>query len=203
MKILSVDFNIVMHNYIKLYADKVDIKENPTLIWEMLENEMEIKQHLGIDAKVLKKIVALFKLNHCTHFYFLDNQKDIVNDINNLKKEYDEIELTNIDFFHDLIYTNEDIINWKKDKYDDSNWLGYLLYKDEIDKCQWIKMPNSYRCNNNVEDDVEIINFSNININDFSDFDIIYFSFSPCYVPYEYKYIYDIICDFLKEEDDE
>ncbi len=198
MKILAIDFNIIMYNCIKLYADKVNINENSTLVWEMLQDEMEIKQHINVDAKVIKKIIALLKANQSAKIALLDNQSAIVKDIN----DEDKVEITNIDFFHDLLYSEKDIEKWKKDKYDDLNWLGYLLYKDKVEKCTWIKMPNSYRCTNNIENDVEIINFSNIDINLMNDFDKIYFSFSPYYIPYEYKYLYDMIAEFIKEDEE-
>ena len=83
MKILCIDFNIIMSPCIRLYADKVMLNENATTLWGRLEDEMGINAYLSYDAKILldiAKIVGKAKALGKSVF-ILDSQKEIVDRI--------------------------------------------------------------------------------------------------------------------------
>lgn len=198
MKILHINFNIIMYNCIKLYADKVNISENPNVIWGYLNDTMEIDNHVCLDAKVLSAIIALIKKNKSAKFIPIVSPIAIVEDS---LKQNDKIDITNIDFFHDLVTYEEEIKDWEKDKYNEMNWLGYLIYKDKVNSCEWIKAPNSFKCTNNIIDDVTISNIYELSeLKD--DYDIIYFNLCPHFVPPKYEYIFKLFCDFFKDDEE-
>ena len=199
MKILSIDFNIIMSGCIKLYADKINTNEAPKLIWDYLNDVYEMDKYTNIDARILSAIVTLIKKNKSAKFTPIISPHAIVDEVIKLNNPVDII---NIDFFHDLVNEEKEIEEWKNDKFTDLNWLGYLIYKDKVENCTWIKAPNSFRCNNHIEDDVTIMNISDIKELD-SDFDIIYFTLSPHFVPYKYEYIFKLICEIFAEEKEE
>ena len=198
MKILCINFNIVMYNCIKLYADKVNINENPKLIWDYLNDVYEMDKHTSIDARILSSLIALIKKNKSAKFAPIISPRAIVEEM----KDNSNIDITNISFFHDLVNTKEEIEDWDKDNYTDLNWLGYLIYKNKVENCTWVKAPNSFPCENNIVDDVKILNIYDIDKLG-NDYDIIYFNLSPHFVPYKYEYIFRLFCDFFSNDTEE
>lgn len=195
MKILSIDFNIIMSSCIKLYADKININENPRLVWDYLNDVYEMDKHVYLDAKILSSLIALIKKNKSAKFAPITTPRAIVEEV---LKENEKVDITNIDFFHNLITVEEEIKEWDEDNYNDLNWLGYLIYKDKIENCTWVKAVNSFPCENNIVNDVKIYNTFEIDKLE-DDYDIIYFTLSPHYVPYKFEYIFRLFCDFFSD----
>lgn len=195
MKILAIDFNIIMYNCIRLYEEKFSKLENPTQFWNRLEFENEIDKHLYVDKDTLLKIIEIIRVNKAAQLIKLNHQEEIVDWLNSEQK-YD---LVNIDYKHDLVYDDNDIEDFKLDFHRDSNWVGYLLYVDMLNSCKWLKAPNSIRCFNNIEDDVEVINLKDYKEIE-NDFDMIFLCSSEEYVPYKFKIYYDMIWSAFGEE---
>lgn len=197
MKILSIDFNYIMYPCIKLYSKYVNDEDNATLNWEIIQNELGIENFLCYDGEVLKLISSLIRRNQKNDvpLYLITNHKEIVDGISKLTS--DPIEITNIDWRHDISSTKNDIENVSNfDKYNDSNWVGYLQTHGKLSKYTWIKARNSDDCPTDILDKLhlscEVGTVRNIPELP-NDYDAVYFCLSPNQVPYKYKHLYELI----------
>lgn len=225
--ILCIDMNIIMYNCIKLYFNDID-PEKYSSGWNMLDAFKDIDSHLNFDLNAFYNIMDLIKKFNVSKMIskeveidgiremettvipvsisFVDYQKDIINQLD-LEDPGIMYRVYNLDFYHDM-YTN-----YKKDKqklkhfnkYNALNWVGYLDAKEKLFDYTWISAPNSpilelgndYACKS-------IQHLSYYKIEDVMDteglwFDEIFISLSPNYVPYKFKYFYDILKKFYKE----
>ena len=197
MKILSIDFNYIMYPCIKLYKNYCDENENSTIIWRTIQNELEIENFLCYDGEALKLLAALIRRNEkngakiCPITY----HKEIVNSINELTTE--PFELTNIDWCHDIAVNKNDLENVQNfEKYDGTNWVGYLQAQKKLSKYTWIKARNSDVCPNEIADSLNL-SYETGTMRTIpelpDDYDVIYLCLSPNQVPYKYKHLYELI----------
>ena len=222
-RLLSIDFDIIMAPCIKLYNDMSNGGENPTVTWNAIEFERGVdEKFLMYDANTYKTLVKLVKM--VMDFNIFCNVVPVTAHheiIDNLKKslDYDETtyDLINIDYHHDIMYRPQDRNTIKNfDKYNCSNWVGYLMLKDKIDKYTWVKAGNSLAYDHRldgktpldfdvqslryIEDGIKYPNslrpdqISPINIS------TIYLCLSPQWVPYKYHHLYDLIVELFSKE---
>ncbi len=200
LKILSIDFDYVMYPCIKLYNSHVSGSENQAVIWERLEQLLEIDQYLCYDADALKLIAGLILKNVINKAAFIPvtDHEEIV-DILKKDKNYPstKFDITNIDFHHDMYYREEDIAEIKDfGQYNCSDWLGYLYFTDKLENCHWIKAPNSDIYNGKAKIKIsgkkDIVNFGN-------GFDMVFLCLSPQWVPYKYHHLYELLCSIYRE----
>jgi hypothetical protein len=116
-------------------------------------------------------------------------------------EDFKQFEVTNIDFHHDIWYRAEDkdaLLNF--DKYNCSNWLGYLYLKDKTNSIHWCRASNSGGFNDENFDSVfdSISNVSNIENLINEEYDIIYFVKSPQWVHYKFHHLYDFVLEMCK-----
>lgn len=197
MKILSIDFNYIMYPCIKLYRKYCSDEDNAAINWDFVQNELEIENFLCYDGEVLKQLSSLIRRNQKNDvpLYLITNHKEIVDSISKLTA--DPIELTNIDWHHDISSDRndvEDVSNF--DKYDSYNWVGYLQSQGKLSKYVWIKARNSDICPPDILDRLQFsYDIGNTrNISELpDDYDAIYLCFSPNLVPYKYKHLYELI----------
>ena len=210
--ILSIDFDYIMYPCIKLYNDISNGSENPTVVWDNIENIRGVdEKFLSYDPKSYNAIVKLVKLakerSKDVKLIPITNHSEIVTEI---KKEEDyndySYNIINIDFHHDLLYKVGDrtkIVNF--DKCDCSNWAGYLMIKDKIEHYTWVKAPNSILYDHHLDGkyDIKFATESNSYlynpeaiISDYP-FDKIYICLSPQWVPHKYKHLYDLIIELF------
>ena len=200
LKILSVDFDYIMYPCIKLYNTYVSESENQTVIWEHLEQLLEIDKYLCYDAGALKTITELILKNVKNHATFIpvENHEEIV-DILKKDKDYPsaKFDIVNIDFHHDIYYREEDIAEILDfGRYNCSDWLGYLYFTKKLKRCCWLKAPNSDPYDGKAE--IEILgkkDFGSIK----NDFDMVFLCLSPQWVPYKYHHLYELLCSIFKE----
>lgn len=201
-KILSIDFDIIMYSCIKLYNDKVGGGDNPTQLWQGLENDYNINNILTYDWNVVKQIAQLIKKAKSVHF--IQEHQEIV-DILKQDWEEDTYELINIDFHHDLWYRPTDPATLADfDNYNCSNWVGYLLLKNKLvnNTYTWLKAPNS---DQPIKFDEIDLNFQMLSLRDLpsllkEEFDEVFFCLSPQWVPYKYTKIYELIKIMAEKE---
>lgn len=202
MKVLSIDFDIIMYPCIKLYNSYARGNENPTVIWNNLEHDMEIDKFMSYDANILHDIAMLMKRNvaNGAKLFKIDEHDKIVDSLNKLHPD-EKFDLVNIDFHHDISYSTESNNDMKNfDNYTCANWVGYLSSKNQLDTYEWIRASNSDLCGKNIEDSLGIqYTISRLSrINELgSDFSEIYFCLSPQWVPYKYHHLYNLICDMV------
>ena len=89
------------------------------------------------------------------------------------------------------------------DKYDCSDWLGYLFLQNKIDEIVWIKAANSQPFNDPNYEDPVITRATNIHTysNEDHQYDAVYFCLSPQWVPYKFQHLYHLLLELTKEED--
>ncbi len=200
-KILSIDFDIIMAPCIKLYNDMCDDRENPTVIWQRLEQERGIENFLAYDATYLSDIAKLIKVNaidqNCP-LSLINNHNEIVEPL--LATE-DEFDLTNIDFHHDVLYYPSDTVRLvDMNQYNCGNWVYYLHKLGKLKSYTWVKAPQSDLLSPEVD-----FHFDNImpakDIKKLIDikFNHIYFCLSPQWVPYKYHHLYQLIADLCRK----
>lgn len=211
--ILSIDFDIIMYPCIKLYNDQVPGDENPTVLWNNLEERFDIDHFLTYDARLYIEIVKCVKeaVANGAKLIQIEDHDKLVDWIKGFDDEFyndeeNKYNITNIDFHHDLMYRKLDKSAITRfDKYNCSDWLGYLYLKKKAQSITWVKAPNSIPyCNDFGEiKDLEILPKSEIGIlNKTNKFDYVFLCLSPQWVPYKFKHLYDLIIELFKEEDD-
>lgn len=202
-KILSIDFDIIMYPCIKLYNNYVSGTANPTELWAGLNMDFNMDNFIRYDANVYHDLVMLILKNVRNGARLIPiTEHQMIIDKLQAEGTYDEDEfnLTNIDFHHDLWYSDRDKINAADfEEWACNNWLGYLYLKDKIKNMHWVKAPNSELL---APADLEVFNtisgLSSIKElgDDYTD---IYFCLSPQWVPYQYHHLYNLIIDIVKE----
>ena len=204
MKILSIDFDIIMYHCIKLYNNFSAGNANPTQLWQQLEDEYEISQHLNYDATVLNNILILMIKNvqNNAKFIPIKSHEELITYLeNNQLLNENECEVTNIDFHHDILYQEADLAQIKYfNKKTCANWVGYLNIHNYLKNITWVKAPNSDNYtwieNDNIKDKLIIETLNNI-INLDSNYDYIFFCESPQWVPYKYHHLYTLCCNVI------
>jgi hypothetical protein len=207
MKILSIDFDIVMYPCIKLYNDEVGGKENATVIWSQLDFERNISQHLHYDANTLSNILDVMMRSICAGAQFvpITSHEEIVTYLEqNLEIAKDNtLDVVNIDFHHDILYREEEIVHTKFFGMSScANWVAYLSTNNYLKSIEWIKAPNSdFYAFFNTESDVvknklTVSSLYTLPTMD-TDFDYVFFCLSPQWVPYQFHHLYDLCCKVI------
>jgi len=184
MRVLSIDFDIIMAPCINLYNNMSGEGENAQVNWEKIFYERQLEKFLCYDSKILTDLFKLLKQQKC-EFKFIDSHADIVPFING------PCDLTNIDFHHDIWYNKESTERYADEEYTCANWVGYLGYKKLLNTYYWIKAGNSQPFQGNFEvpwekDNTDRIPYLGL-------FDKVIICFSPNWVPYKYRHLYDLI----------
>lgn len=211
--VISIDFNYIMYPCIKLYQDLCHEKENASITWDIIENYRGVsKQFLQYDTRSYMKITKLiqtimYKNSRCK-LVGINYNADI---IDNLSKEFDKgnkLDLINIDFYHDILYSKTDknkVIRFGN--YNANNWVGYLFAKNRIEDYTWIKAPNGQLYDHSLDGDTPIE--FNIQTLDYLDklmeipeiWDYIFVNFPSYQVPFEYKHLYDLIFELFQRKE--
>lgn len=204
MNILCIDFNYIFSPFIRLYADRVSDKENPSVSWRILENDFGLESIVSYDSNLLLKIVKLIKdsmsAENCK-LIVVDEQSEIVKHIEGLE----DARLTNIDFFDDMDFSRSGKANLTRfGKYDNRNWLAYLILNGKVSSVEWVKSPNSVIFKDMSKSYIGIDNSIDDLRSENEDrhflYNRIYISRSPLYVPYKYQHLIDMIVECFKEE---
>ena len=208
--VLSIDFDIIMYPCIKLYNEKANGSENPTVMWNILESQMEIDKFLSYDAKALLLLGLILRKGMRSNSIIVgvDEHQQLVDELKKDKNYISNIyNITNIDFHHDIFYRKGDEAVAKYfDKYDCSNWVGYLYKNNKLASYTWYKAPNSEGFNPGIinEEDREKFIIKSIGIDDDNKellkktFDFIYLVKSPQWVPYKYIHLYNLLLEIAK-----
>lgn len=211
MKILSVDFDIIMYPCIKLYNDKVGGDANPTELWSFLEQEYELQNFINYDAKYLLKIAELVKTatSKGAKLIPIQEHQEIVDYLKATETyEEDSYDVVNIDFHHDIWYRDEDKNNILSfDKYNCSNWLGYLYLKDKTNSIEWICAGNSggYPAYDKENETVEVINKKTRLLEwdgQVKDVDYVFLCLSPQWVPYKFHHLYQLLINLCSNKEE-
>lgn len=189
MKILSIDFDIIMAPSINLYNDKV-----PQTDWTSLE-EIPYYKLCTFDTihykRLTKYLIHQFRKKDKEQLYFFENHAMVAKLIENSSKK---INLVNIDHHHDIEYANGPKAN---EHLTCANWVNYLYNINKIESYIWVNNPNSSSC------EIEYSNFKSINFKDYKleeeEFDIICLVLSEPWIPPYLRNLYFLWLDLAKE----
>ena len=212
--LLSIDFDYIMNPCINLYNQYSHGDGNPTIIWERLFQDLDLKDHLSYDAKALKDISMIMTRSVLggAKFVAIDSNEKIVDDLKK-SKDYEEsiYDIINIDFHHDIIYNRDDLADiFNRGDYTCANWAMYLMVNDKINVYTWVKAPNSKLFDESIIKDALNENYLDKHVNIlrqrdikkiYIPFDKVYLCKSEQWVPYQYIHLYDTLCSMLTEID--
>lgn len=205
MKILTIDFNCIFYSCIRLYEEKVVKEENAATIWNFLDDRYDMTRFIDYDSKLLLQLARIIYSND-SHIPGVKKSRNsicvehsnmvgwITEDVLKSENPPESISITNIDFFDDLNLVGQSKTNINRfDKYDSTNWLGYLYSKGYVQEVTWYKAANSDV--NKYPDDIKytIKSFRDLDELINGDFDYVIISTSPKYVPYKYRHLVDLL----------
>ncbi len=191
MKILTIDFDIIMNPCIDIYNDS-DLTADEYL------NKFNFLGHMAADLELYRELTNLIISFDSNKIHYIYSHNEIVEELQNITEP---IDLYNIDYHHDIIYNDD--INWKsplKD-YNEGNWVKKLWDDKKIKSYTWLK---DYKSSNPSSDSVEKKYLTNkhfvfsYNLDDLKDCDEVYISLSPEWVPDYYVHLYDLWQDLTK-----
>lgn len=204
-KVLSIDLDYIMFPCIKLYNQYSAGKENDTVIWKYISQEVD-ENYLFYDAYALQAILnkILTNVKNGAIFIPIREHDELVNKLHELEDFEDStFDITNIDFHHDLFYDEEELNMIQSfNKYSCANWLGYLYFKDRIKSATWVKAQNSPWYREEIQSfPIEVKGLSDISgLGD--DYEYVFLCLSPQWIPEKYQHLYGLICsavDAIKE----
>ena len=209
MKILVVDFDIIMYPCIRLYDKYVEqgINDRPDSVWDILEEEFGINKFVSYDANVLLKIAELIKhtVSDGAKFISVDNNKAIVEDLlyDNKNIPDNSIDITSIDCHHCLINSDAELQKiYDFGEYNSLSWIGYLFSRNKVGNYMWITAP----CSTSADIDKlqSLFSFEKKSINTVNlledNFDKVYFVRSEHWIPYKYRHLFNLIASLVAEE---
>lgn len=195
MKILTIDFDIIMHPSIDLYNDSdLDVDE--------FLNKFDFIGTLEADLFLYRELTQIV-LNNKDKITFIYDHHDI---INYLKDIEEPIELHNIDYHHDLGYGDD--FKWHipltEENYHEGNWVKYLYDIEKIKSYTWYK---DYKSSDPVEEGQKFLTdkhfIHSLDVTHFTEdlqFDWVYVSLSSPWVPEYYTSLYHIWEDLTNNE---
>lgn len=207
--ILSIDLDIVFSPYVGLYNNLVGDIYNVDYIWERISQIYDIKNFFPNEEykKLIIDIINHYKTQVDT-VYIGEDHSSILNALNeeknNFKKPY-KFNIYNIDFHHDIIYNDGDIVTIPLGLSSCANWIGFLNYFNFINSYTWWKSPQSTFKVFELTD--KFRDFSPVNLKqyEFSNLfptnlkiDMLYITFSAPWIPPKY---YSVIQDILSNVD--
>lgn len=190
-KIVTIDFDIIMHPSIELYNDS-DMSIDEYLLeysfLGILEADLELYSNLTKYISSFNKDNIHFLYSHDEIISFLENQEE-------------QFILVNIDHHHDLGYGKYAQWSIPLRIYNEGNWVKKLYDLNKIKKYIWLK---DYRSNDVASRGEKFITekhfISNYNLDDLKDADELYISLSPEWVPEYYRHLYDLWQDLINNK---
>lgn len=203
-KVLSIDFDYIMAPCIKLYNDMSQGDENPSVIWNIIEHERGIEPFLQYDASSLMDIAKIIKSNikNGARLVPIKEHQEIV-DWLKANDTHGPIDLTNIDFHHDVFYGGDLSLVTEMDQYNCGNWVYYLHTHNMLSAYTWVKAPQSDMLREDIDFKIsKILRKSDLKTIPFN-FNVVFFCLSPQWVPYKFHHLYDLILELCKEDNNE
>ena len=193
MKVVTIDFDILMHQDLMIYNDAVKHK------WfNLLNNPM--MQTLRINTNLFS-ILTLWLLdqikdmNSSQIFFIKDHQS-----VNHILEVFniDKCELYNIDFHHDLGYGPNPL----EEKLHCGNWALKLLESEKLISYTWLNAQESINFFHQIDfkkcryDQINIIE-NNFKLKELEKPDILIICLSPEWVPPYYQNLFYLWMDLL------
>ena len=183
MKIVTIDFDIIMHPSIQLYQNA----EEPV-------DEFLSKFDIGImpaDLELYKELTKFIMSFDKNKIFFIYDHHDIIEEISDIKEPFD---LINIDFHHDIGYGDD--MQWNTpllEKIHEGNWVKHLWDTNRLKSYIWYK---DYQSDEVVEEGEKYLTeehfITNRSLEKLLDADRLYLCLSSPWVPMNYLSLYDL-----------
>lgn len=194
MKILTIDFDILMHYDLRFYNNF--IQEG----WEqLLQNPLmaSLKLDIGLYNKLTLLLLKLIKTIDINNIYFILNHSTAYDILN--KQNINGYDLYNIDFHHDFGYGFNQIQK-NNEPLNCGNWVYKLFINNKIHNYFWLNTTESDKPPQD-EYNYEIIdiidNFEQIQ--EIKNFDKIIICLSPEWVPPYYQDLFFLWMSLCEE----
>lgn len=183
MKIVTIDFDIIMSPCIDVYNDS-DLTVDEYL------NKFDFLGWMAADLELYQILTNFVMSFDKSKIYFIYDHHDIVD---HLKDIEEKIDLYNIDYHHDIGYEDEKFWNSPLQEYNEGNWVKRLWDENKLNSYIWLKDYKSYDLNEKGEkyltDSYIVYNY---NLKELLDADALYISLSAPWVPEYYTYLYNL-----------
>lgn len=198
MKILSVDFDIIMAPDINLYNQFVPrnnleeiIKSHPQLVG--------LRADLKHYQKLVNLLLYLSKGINYNDIYVAFSHENI----GEFLKNENDLEVVNIDHHHDLGYDEKELF----EKCTCANWAYYFFKQNKIKSYTWLNNANSDIIpppkQENCFSTEEFCDITELNyIEKFGKPDKIFLCLSPEWVPEHYHPLFFLMLDLLNKQND-
>ena len=191
MKVLSIDFDIIMKPSINAYNNLID-GTNPDMNINKLAKDYPFFSCMAADLVAYVVLTEYIKTIPKEKLVFIQDHREAY-DIIIKAANGERVDLINIDHHHDIDYS----IDGKKDldkSPDDGDWVGRLYLKDMINNYSWIRNNNSFMPFPWVQEkfpDVDYLYFEKEMLSEIKP-DLIVICLSPNWVPKMYHPLYDL-----------
>ena len=189
-KVLTIDFDILMHQSINIYND-YDNDVNEFLL------DFPFINQLPIDLELYENLTNFLLQIPKNKIVFIKDHDEIVK----LTRNEGPFTLINLDHHHDLGYGDNIRWNIPVKQVDVGNWVKKLWDLNRVNKYIWLKDNNSYDPPSRAQKYLtEKHFFNNYNFDNLLDVDKVYIALSLDWIPYEYQSLYRIWEQFFKED---
>lgn len=210
MKALFLDFGYIMYPCLKLYSSLIEKSIDstiPAVFWQQVDEYFKLDKELYYDSKVLELLVQFLITNKMKQvpIYICVNHADIVGRL--VDAEIDNIEATVIDYFSGITdsETQLDEISLLN-KFNEKDWLSYLIVHNLVTSLTWYKAPNSTLINdkfNGISKSTQIKFLHELPEIMSQKYDAIFLTCSDYSMPSKFKHLYNILTFILEAQNDE
>ena len=180
LKILSIDFDVVMLNQLQAYNYKCSSSKKSDKDWMLLSKKHKLGMYRP-DKEIYEQIKKL-----CLQSEILVVRQDheaIAEDVIESGAHCELI--SNIDFHHDVEYESS-LVKDKGGRLTCANWMGYLMKSERADHTEWFRTSHTDwldESKKKFKDKFTVRELSDIYNIDPSDYDVTYLIRSPGWVP--------------------
>lgn len=191
MKVISIDFDIFLHQDLMIYNDVIRLGWH-NLLTNPLMQSLRINTNL-FSILTLWLMEQSKKINQKQIFFIKDHQS-----VNPILENFKEYDIYNIDFHHDLGYGP----NPSEEPLNCGNWVFKLLETGKLKSYTWLNAKESLPPYNNIDfknckyNEIDII-INNFKLRELEDADIIIICLSPEWVPPQYQNLFYLWMDLL------
>ena len=193
MRVLTIDFDIMMGSIIELYNNMASAGEGGIRYLEEMYPQLQpiLMPNFGVYEYITSFFINQFKTMKAENLYFIREHNGIIPIIENET----DVDLCNIDHHHDVCYGNFRASS-KIILPNEGNWVKYLKDKGVIANYTWVHNPNSLFPDEdeitdtyiNEEYELQQINLDNI----VGKVDKVIICYSPEWIPSNYDALWDI-----------
>lgn len=192
MKILTIDFDMIMEPSINIYNGLVD----PNISYSNLFAGIGFMENPTADLTIYERLIDLLISIQCPRVA-IESHEDAYNFIK--EQKFTDVDLINIDHHHDIGYKSNLFLEYQP--LDCGNWVGKGLLDKTIKSYTWINNDNSVAPEeiiaNQIDNRFRTISFNNKNIKNYlQNVEYVILCKSAAWVPNLYLPLFDLMKKF-------